>query len=395
MDVKKLMAGVAVIIDDEIDNEKANINGIVSQIEANHFPCLKYNHPPSVDIIQNLKDVSFIVLDWQFNGGITDEDIIAGARIPESFVNGEIAIQFLKDLKEVCFVPIFIFSNAHQRDIIKKLQKEKLYDKSIDHNYIFISAKNDVQDDLFTKIELWLKKTSSIYALKEWDRAFDKARRDLFWTFYDINMDWPKILWATYKNDGVDPSMELGETISKNIHARIEPFEFEEVLLNTINGDVPKKDIQAVMEGERYIKKEFLPRDTIHTGDLFLKNNKYFLNIRPACDCIARDGCALDDVKLYLLKGVKESKGPANIANIFNETYGIFLEKDSYTYLFPIADGKLIRFNFDDLILADWADYKDDRIGKVISPYVVKVQQKYSAYLQRQGLNKIPKASLG
>lgn len=394
MDVNKLMAGVAVIIDDEVNEPSANINQIVSQIKVNHFPFLTYDYPPSKHVIQNLKDVSFIVLDWQFGAGISEEDTMGGTSQPQHVKEGDIVVDFLKELNEVCFVPVFIFSNAAKKDIIKRLSQEKLYSKHIKHNHIFISSKSDVQEDLFNKIEAWLKHTPSIYALKEWDRAFDKARRDLFWNFYEINPDWPKILWATYGDDGVDKSMELGETISKNIHARIEPFEFEDELLNNLTATVPKKDIQAVMEGERFIKRKFLPENMIHTGDLFKKDKKYFLNIRPSCDCIARDGCAIDQVKLYLLRGEKESIGPANRAKIYSDTHGLFIEKESYTYLFPIDGDKLIRFNFDDLILADWVDYKDDRIGKVISPYVIKVQQKYSAYLQRQGLNRIPKASL-
>ena len=74
--------------------------------------------------------------------------------------------------------------------------------------------------------------------------------------------------------------------------------------MNTSETAVPKEDICAVMEGERFIKKGFLPVDMIHTGDLFKVGSKYYLNIRPNCDCIARS-CTLDEVEMYLLEGKK------------------------------------------------------------------------------------------
>lgn len=389
MDVRELMAGVAIVIDDEIDDKYANIKKITAQLVDNKFPFLAYAMPPAGDEVKNFKDISFVVLDWQMDG-LSIEDRENGVASP--YGDGELAIDFIQALNGVCFAPIFIFSNEAEDDIKKTLIEKSLY-TSDGHNHIFIAQKESLKECLFEKIEEWLKKTPSMYALKEWDRAFYKARKDLFWSFYKINPEWPIILWSTYGSDGVNKSMELGETISKNIHSRIEPFEFEPGIMTEAGCSVSREEIRAVMEGERYITNAFIPNDMIHTGDLFKDGRKYYLNIRPNCDCIAREGegCSIEDISLYLLIGSTVSiNSKEQVTKLFNSEYGNFIENDTFGYLFPIDNGRLIRFNFKDIKIDRWAEWKTKRLGRVLPPYIVRIQQKYSAYLQRQGLNRIP-----
>ena len=41
-----------------------------------------------------------------------------------------------------------------------------------------------------------------------------------------------------------------------------------------------------------------------------------------------------------------------------------------------------------------WNNIKDNRIGRLLPPYITRVQQKYAHYLQRQGLPRIPKQAI-
>ena len=47
------------------------------------------------------------------------------------------------------------------------------------------------------------------------------------------------------------------------------------------------------------------------------------------------------------------------------------------------------------LKIQNWKKLKKCRKGRILSPYITKLQMKYSYYLQRQGFPKIPNELLG
>jgi len=59
-----------------------------------------------------------------------------------------------------------------------------------------------------------------------------------------------------------------------------------------------------------------------------------------------------------------------------------------------MLDGISFCFQFKNLIVGEWKEWKDRRIGRLLPPYLTRLQQRYSAYLQRPGLTKIPKVLL-
>lgn len=394
MNIQELMAGIAVIIDDEIEKSGTNIQNIVGQLKALNIPYLTYSQTPDNAIVSNFKDISFVVLDWEYKA-LQNEAIQEGVRMSESTDDiGDSAVEFIKNLKDVCFVPIFIFSNASTEDIRARLVDENLY-KEGEHNYIFIESKEAVKEHLFTTIQAWLEGTPSVYSLKEWDRAFYKARHDLFWNFYEINPNWPKILWKAYMDDGVDMSAELGEIITRNLHSRIKPFQFESSVFDLVSGEiVSKENIRAVLEGERFIPKDSLHPEDVQPGDIFKITNpetsedQYFLNIRPVCDTVL--GRCGGNPELYCLKGriVDETLINQESGHKFHE--GAFIEKVNNSIIFSIDGGKIIEFLFREIKLKKWTAVSSNRIGRLLPPFLTKVQQNYGLYMQRQGLPRIP-----
>ncbi|MCK4665048.1 MAG: hypothetical protein KAT68_19425 [Bacteroidales bacterium] len=403
MDIKKLLSGIAIIIDDKIkkDDSKDLILKIRDQLKENHISILEYEDLPDNSEICNFKNISFILLDWQLF-----ETPEPGMPIDETlFINYN--IEFLKEINKVGFIPVFIFSNQSPDSIIRKLSEESIYNEG-SNNYIFIKKKQDLLSDvddnlLFTEIENWLKKTPSIYVLKEWEHSLNKAKRDLFWSFYDINHNWPSVLQKTFTDDGSDVNYELGNFIYKNISARTEQITFDDDILNQEDDDISKEDIRKVLEAERFIKKGVLPPDIPFTGDLFeyevdvngSKEKRYYLNIRPECDIAIRpDGTSNPD--LYCLKGCVINEAHINSSNddkiLFEK--GNFIEKSNNTYIPFIDNGKIIEFFFNEIKIKKWNSIKSTRIGRLLPPYITKVQQRYSFYLQRQGLPAIPEKSI-
>lgn len=412
MDIKKLLSGIAIIIDDKIKKEDSQdlILKIRDQLKENHISILEYEDLPDNSEICNFKNISFILLDWQLF-----ETPEPGMPIDETlFINNNII--FLKEINKFVFTPVFIFSNQSPDSIIRKLSDEGLYNED-SNNYIFIKRKQDILsvDDtnlLFTEIENWLKETPSMYVLKEWEHSLNKAKRDLFWSFYETNHNWPSVLQKTFTDDGSDVNYELDNFIYKNITARTEQITFDDDILNQEDDNISKKDIRKILEAERFIKKGVLPPDIPFTGDLFEYEvdvngsieKRYYLNIRPECD-IARQ----KNPKLYCLECRILDEQRINSGNndqiSFNE--GNFIEKSNNTYIPFIDDGKIIEVRFRNLKIFKWKEkpknengneidkmFKETRIGRLLPPYITKVQQRYSFYLQRQGLPAIPEKSI-
>jgi len=398
MDIENLLSGIAIIIDDKIKKEDSQdlILKIRNQLKENNISILEYEDIPEDTEICNFKNISFILLDWELF-----ERPIPGMLIDETlFINNN--IKFLKEIKKFTFTPVFIFSNQPPGSIIRKLSDEGIYSES-SNNYIFIKQKQDLLSDdddnlLFTEIENWLKETPSMYVLKEWECSLNKAKRDLFWSFYEINHNWPSVLQKTFTDDGSDVNYELGNFIYKNISARTEQIAFDDDILNQEDDGISKEDIRKVLEAERFIKNDALP-DIPFTGDLFeyevdangSKENKYYLNIRPECD-IARNS----NPDLYCLKGRILDEQKINSGNDDEISFkkGNFIEKLNNTYIPFIDDGKIIEFFFKKIKIKKWNSIKSTRIGRLLPPYITKVQQRYSSYLQRQGLPAIPEKAI-
>ena len=393
MDIKNLFSGVAIIIDDKINNEESGdkILQIRDKLKEEHIPLIEYEDIPEPEIVSNFKNISFVLLDWELfsrpEPGIPFDE--------ELFIKYN--IEFINNIRKSTFVPIFIFSRLAPENIIRKLSEEGLYNEDL-NNYIFVKKKDELfsEDDenkIFTEIENWLKKTPSIYVLKKWEQALNKVKRDLFWSFYDVNHNWPSVLQKTFIDDGSDVNYELGNFIFKNIMARTERIKFDDSILRLEDDKITEKDIRKILEAERFIKKENLPPIPF-TGDLYKKspNGKtYLLNIRPECDIIRKD-----NPSLYCLEGrvidenfINSTKEEDKKKKITFENNG-FIEKSNKLYLPFIDEGKILEFTLNDIAIIKWNDLKEKRIGRILPPYITRIQQKYAFYLQRQGLPAIP-----
>lgn len=396
MDIVELFNGVAVVIDDEVGEKKANINNIILEIQKRNMPCLTFTELPDINIAEHFDSISFLLLDWKLPKKELAETAIEGVKMPDGIGRAAIDenITFLKKLRECCFTPVFIFTNENEDIVVNILKDNGLYTDG-KPNYIFVKNKRYLtgKGRLFKVIETWVKRTPSIYVLKAWEKEHKKAKNKLFHDFYGISPNWPLILWKSFSDDAVNMSFGLGEIISKNLYSRMSPFLFEEKILNKPVIRAPKDEVRKVLEGERFIKE--LHEDSIGTGDIFKIKGDLFLNIRPDCDCIPdrnKPDCKIDDVDLYLLKGTKLTHKKEREA--YSKKYGIFKELDSQSVVFSIKDGRTYDFQFQSLFIKKWADIKGLRIGRLLPPYITRIQQRYSLYLQRQGLPRTPKIAV-
>lgn len=398
MSVQGLFTGIAVVIDDDFDVEHSEIHQITAAIRNEGGQVLGMTAlPPDGTQFVNFAGAAFFILDWNLRGReFGHDDAGLPIQIPDAIKEQDLIekVRFLTELRASRLAPVFIFTAEDVGHVEETLRAhEDLYPTN-GTSHIFVRRKSDVlAEGVFQVLNDWVNANPSALALKMWEQSYEKAKNDLFLDFYNKSTLWPAILWRTFDKDKVPASDELGRLISRNLISRMLPItidmsSFMENLDQVINADrdAYRKMLLDVLEGERFIKKAGLHDDSIAPGDVFRENSTtYWLNIRPDCDCICRNG---EEVELYLLKGspikdkdmVKELRAEA----------GIFAERDDQALVFGMHEGKSIRFKLQDVYQKNWSEMKDKRIGRLLPPFITRIQQRYASYLQRPGLPKIP-----
>ncbi|OQB31725.1 MAG: hypothetical protein BWY08_00263 [Bacteroidetes bacterium ADurb.Bin174] len=379
-DVLELFSGIGVIIDDAFEHKNDDIiYKIKESFEKKNIPILTFYKLPELSMVTHFKNVSFIILDW---------NLTETPSVPEAVIQD--IIEFIKKVNSYAYLPLFIFSNEAPNHIILKLEEANIYLKNI-----FVKQKQELKTSrqLFSFIKKWIKETPSIYVLKKMEASVLKSKNDLFWDFQNINSDWVYILQKTITSDGADANIDLLNILFKNLIARTNYTEFNMPPKRIKNTNL-KKDIRKVLECERFLTKN-LP-DNPCFGDIFKTTNNgnisYLLNIRPDCDIIRGE----DKTELYCLKGrvVDETKINNKSKDAIKFEKGSFINKITNTYIPFIDNGLIIEFLFYDLKIKKWKDIKNDRIGRLLPPYITRVQQNYSLYSQRQGLPSIPEKAI-
>lgn len=435
MDIAQLFKGIAIIIDDEIKDKTSTIYNIKTMIERRNIPVLEFDDIPNKELIGSLEHSSFIVLDWEYvNDAERDiknvEERISMPTTLQSEKEEEL-LEFIKETLEF-FAPIFIFTSHNPEDIKNRLTSENIIADG-KNNRIFIKQKNDLASDdiLFKSIEDWLKQAPPVYVLKSWERKIIEAKNKLFIEMNRYSPRWTKIIWDCLNNDSIEAENEFGEFITRNLVNRISGYEFDETILDC-GETFSKEELAAVIEGERYISYEVQPEQA-YTGDLFKKDQKYYLNIRAQCDLSRPKNDGTYNPKLYCIEGKKlkskdiltedihfttekelifkpnkhfsldeikciceDESRIGELNNNFRQNRnciffnnGEIREKKPEVIIACIAGETAIRFNLE-IQVKEFEEFKDKRIGKLLPPYITRIQQKCSQHIVREGIMPVP-----
>lgn len=378
-DIIKMFSGIGVIIDDEINVTGSSIKKVVSSFDENHIPYLSFEELPSVESLQNLHSVSFVLLDWKWKSEASDEMLLKEN------------IAFIMELHKVCFVPVFIFTDEDPHSIISQIEDSNFLEVK-KTNLIFAKHKSelDTSEKLFSAIKEWIKNTPSVYVLKEWENVTREAKTKMLWDLIEIHPSWPKVLMKTIKSDGGDKHSELVKSLQNNLSYRINYPVFDDNIIYQQEIEITKEELRRLIECERFIPQQSLS-DHPNAGDIYLINGEYMLNIRPDCDIIRSP----KEKDMYLISGavVDENLINSNDKDAIIFDSGEFHEKINCSYA-SFVQGNILCFTFRELKIKKWKDIKDYRIGRLLPPYITKIQQKYASYLQRLGLPSIPEKAI-
>ena len=385
-EILDLFSGNVVVIDDEINNPSGALKELLNELTSKSILFHKFDRIPNDEQIINFRNISFMILDWEFK---TNDMVLKDVQMPDDLkVNS--TITFIKNIRDKYFFPIFIFSQDQEKEIIYRLEKAELYSEEFPNN-ILVEKKNE-PFNLIEKLKCWLFENPALYVLKKWDNEYQKSKIQLFKCLSSISSYWPNILWKCYKKDGVNPSEELSELISRNLSSRINYFEYnKEILCNKKNDN--KNILNQVIENSKFIKKKYINTNTFSTGDLYKKSNSedgfdYYINIRPLCDIKKKKA------ELYLIGGkIVDLNNLEDEQKELLKKYGYFNEKVCEVFLDLVDDGKVIQFCFNQFKIVSKDKIDENNlvfVGRLLSPYIDKIQQKFAFYLQRQGLPRTP-----
>lgn len=433
MQVEKLFNGIAVIVDNEIEDEKSDIYKIKRLIEAKNIPVAVFAEIPPLEVIPSFASASFVVLDWDYTNGKLevedDERVIIPGEL--ALTNESRLIEFIRCLLCNIFVPIFIFTAKSKESIVDSLRMESLWDEK-KTNRIFVEQKTEIDSDekLFSAIDKWVRAMPSVYVLKEWERVIRETQNKMFNEMYTYSPNWTKIIWEMLKTDSRDNQKEFGDFVTRQLTNRINGFTFEEENISTEDPILPE-ELLSVVEGERYIEYSQTPVQA-YTGDLFYDETSgtYYLNVRAQCD-LARD----KNPELYLIKGkvlsdedivtqdirltddgilhisAKERYSLSDLGEICqkntklielnklfrnykNDAFfnnGNIIGKKSEIIIACVAGKKALKFRLDINKVIKYKQLQDKLIGKILPPYITQIQQCCASYIVREGVMPTPK----
>lgn len=394
MRLKDLMSGIGVVIDDSVSPAAADrdaedapvdpIEEIVRQIEDEwELACYTTSEMPAEGTWPSLlRSASFILLDWKL--WPTGSSLLEKYGIQKN-------IQFLKTAKDY-FVPVLIFTTESVEDVVSKLPKDIYSVESPEKSFVFVRNKTDLLSGgsvNFSDIKNWVRRNASVYALKTWESVFHAARRELFGSMYARSSEWPRVFWKAYEDDGVDPSSSLTHLINDNLRGRMRTSEFNEEILGAPHPDVPKDELRALIGEASFRPQNALRDDEIGCGDMFqLPKQKFLLNLRPDCDCVPRNGQKADEMELYCIEGKKMRD--SDLEQQYEREQGHFTERVWEQVVFSVHEAKSVRFDFRKLRIEKFSSLREKRIGRLLHPYLTRIQQRFGQYQQRQGLPRIP-----
>jgi hypothetical protein len=400
-DLKQLFKGIAVVIDDEIASPSSTIRPIIDQLKAGGCHVVELaDIPAEEESLANLNGASFFVMDWQLlpTTQTAEDGTVSKIDYPRTVLKQEKRrkLSFLKRLAKQRLAPMFIFTGEKLEEVKDALASDGSLYVEGEPTHILVENKGTVVgNEVFNVLAQWINSTPSALVLKKWEQEYEVAKNAMFYDFYTKTTDWPVLLWKTFGSDGVPASAELGRLITRIIFSRMTPFEVDlapfvkDAPTDAVQAEAYRKKLVEVLERECFVPSSGLHADSIAPGDVFKRNGNFYINIRPDCDCIGREGAP---VELYLLKG--EALSPARLEDVLDRSGQRLADRDDQAVVFGMHEGRTVAFKFKTLEIKAWTEIKDHRIGRLLPPFLTRLQQRYSAYLQRPGLPLLPSEAM-
>ena len=401
-DLRRLIDGVVIVFDDESRMDKSDVNCLINELRSLDFPVVDYVEPPvrNERLMRNIHGASCVVFDWKFSGktkSAVDGDGNPISSAGQSELEGDDESERIASLKSILdntYCPVFLVTQEAIEPIALKLDEAGIC-KNGKHPRILFCSKIELRNDsnqFWAKIADWLSSAQPIYTLKTLEQAARKARQEAF-SALETCPDWPLVLWDSYKSGGENASVELAEFICRQITQRtIYKSVFSQTRMSPLPTSVGE-GIGDVISADRYMR---IPKDSPEpfvSGDVFLLDGCYYVNVRATCDTI-RD----DPAELYLLPCYDIMSLPNDYEGKKHKVHkqGGQVVRWDKSFVMPYSiEGKTVEVDFSKVCVRNMRrSERKERIGRVMPPFLTRLQQLFSAYIVREGLPATPQSLL-
>lgn len=415
----ELFVGPAVVVDDEVNQTNTTAHAIAEELGQSHFPVIRRRVIPDDNEIAHWRSMSLIVLDWDLGGTASiapddDESVedndpsLFGLDMPDTIKRDpkRDSLLFVRKLIRELYCPVFIVSNLGVAGIWAEL-KEGLDRDQIRQleARVLVRSKTQAEGLLLDGLSDWIADHPAIYALKTWERAYERAKSALFQDFQASSVEWPGILWNTSREDGTNPDHDLTQTISRNLLHRMAPRVFDHKTAPRVfdydsiaSTQCPelRDSVRRVLHREAVIPSDRLHDDMIMPGDFFLGDEEDHhppqsidICLTPACDLVARGEDKADDIKMFMVRALLVQDEALATPKAIDK----MLKSDLTTSVVLhhlVPDDAMYVVRFKNWSVTTWGKVKSRRLGRLLDPYVTLLQQRYALFSQRQGLPRLP-----
>ena len=408
---RDLFVGPAIVVDDEIDQAGTSAHTIVKELKEAHFPVLQRHVIPPDDEVVHWYAMSLIVLDWNLLGTSivpnsddsdeSDGSALFGVVLPASVRRDPTtdSLRFVRKLMKDLYCPIFIISNRGVEAIWKRLEEglDEVETQQL-RARVLVRSKTQIEGSMLKELGEWISNHPAIYALKTWERGYERAKAELFRDFQQSAVGWPGILWQTSGKDRINPHHSLTETISRNLLHRMSPSLFSDELISAPADAQSLDSVRRVLYQQAVIPVSRLYDDVIMPGDFFFEEDEHQhpprhidICITPACDLVMRGETKADHVRMLM---VRASPVPDNELSDRGKIERLLKSSESTTSVLLdhlVPEDVMYRVRFKNWHVTTWGEVKNFRRGRLLDPYVTLLQQRYALFSQRQGLPRLPK----
>lgn len=378
--------GPVAFVDDEIRHEGSDAAALRAEIAEAGLPILEYADVPDVSALQHWRSLAFVILDWDFETGAVVEGVNLGEAIEAA--NQSRVIAFLAAVLDRIYCPVFLISAQRPETIARALDESGLISAGDLETRMIILRKSAVLDDVFDPLERWVQSKSGFETLRTWDIASEVAKNRLFRDLHALHPSWPNAFWKAARHDSVDPSFELVSVVTANLLSRIDAFAFDEPPEFEEPEGTKGQSFRRVLHGRSVLLSRGLYSGVIMPGDMFaatdLEPDVVWINLSPACHTVSgRDGRVAEEIPLYLVRAERQ-KIPDS-----KNSYNALRDKDrgpNTAVLHALTGDAPYVVDFREAKIARWGEISEERFGRILPPYITKIQQMNAMFMQVQGL---------
>lgn len=386
-----LCKGPVIVVDDMIDVSGDPINRLIREIKSKKLPVLTYKSISEIrDELGQILFCNFFILDWRMIGRevAPPPEVQLGAEAEAS--SEQEVIELVKQIQKISLAPIFILSAYNPDVITSKLNSAGINTGGTQS--VFVESKDTVcQSDgaLISKIEDWIKGSPHIYLGKWWTNELLSSNAELFWGLHESNTDWPAWFYQSFKDEMEEPVLALRDILSQLILSKIDVSSLDKAMLDKFMDSPDPTTLTSLKQlYSRLVYTTWNIDKDVRPGDVFKEQNgdevKYYLNIRAECDTTTRNR----NPTLYLLEG--KTVDPGDV--YYDNELEIVVEKVNQLVMF-LLDGKdIVVFDKRKLSTKKYNQIRNQKICRVVPPFITRCQQSFASYVGRFGVPTYPKA---